>query len=476
MGKMAQRFRRRILWLTVITDVILINGAFVLAYWMRYRLRLFREVSYDAPFSVYIPFAAGLTLLLLVTFKLDGVYNGPRGVSWFDQMYAIVNSTAKAIILLFAVVFATRPLYYSGLMFLEAGALVVLLLGAGRFVRGEIEARLRKRGIGTERVVIVGAGEVGRAVMRTLVARPELGYQVVGFVDDNPERGRKKIGRFRGLGDLENLARVIEDEKVDVVIITLPWMYHRKIMTIVRECERKQVQARIVPDLFQMSLSQVDVDDLGGIPLIGVREPVIGRWQERFKRAMDVVLASLALLVLSPLMGLIALLIRLDSPGPALFRQVRVGKNGRRFVIYKFRSMHIGAEAERRRLAALNEADGPLFKIRDDPRRTRVGRWLRRTSLDELPQLFNVLRGEMSLVGPRPPLPEEVRQYQEWHKRRLEVRPGITGLWQVSGRSELTFDEMCLLDIYYIEHWSPALDVKILLRTIPKILTGDGAY
>ena len=175
-------------------------------------------------------------------------------------------------------------------------------------------------------------------------------------------------------------------------------------------------------------------------------------------------------------MGLIALAIKLDSKGPVLFAQIRVGKDEQLFSCYKFRSMRMGAEQELDNLLDKNEVDGPIFKIKDDPRVTKVGRFLRRTSLDELPQLFDVLLGHMSLVGPRPAIPSEVQRYQPWHKRRLEVSPGITGLWQVSGRSELTFDEQVLLDIYYIENWSPMLDIQILLRTIPKVLLREGAY
>jgi exopolysaccharide biosynthesis polyprenyl glycosylphosphotransferase len=253
-------------------------------------------------------------------------------------------------------------------------------------------------------------------------------------------------------------------------------MYHRKIMSIVRECERRQVSARIVPDLFQMSLSQVDVDDLGGVPLVGVREVGFERGALLIKRGIDVVGAVVGLVLGAPLLALIGVAIRLDSPGPIVFRQTRVGTAGKTFEMYKFRSMREGAEAELEQLRELNEADGPIFKIRDDPRLTRVGRFLRRTSLDELPQFWNVLRGEMSLVGPRPPLPAEVTRYMEWHKKRLEVRPGMTALWQVSGRSTLSFDEGVLLDIYYIENWSLWLDFKILLRTIPQVLFGGGAY
>lgn len=470
------RVNRRDTWILVLSDLVLINVALVAAYWMRYELRWFAEVGFQASLSDYVPFAVVLSILLPITFKLDGVYNNRRGQSWFDQMYAIVNATAKGTIVLLALTFAFRPLVYSRLLFLEAAVLIVFLTGISRFLKGNIEARLRRRGIGVERVLIVGGGEVGRTVIRTLVARPELGYQIVGLVDDNPDKGHADIGRVKGLGGLDRLPEVVDNEGVDQVIITLPWMYHRKIMGIVQECERKRIQARIVPDLFQMSLSQVDVDDLGGVPVIGVRKISIGRWQRALKRIIDVTLAVFLGVLTLPLTGIIALAIRLDSPGPAVFRQLRVGKQGRQFWCYKFRSMYKGAEDARASLEAYNEADGPLFKIRDDPRRTRVGRWVRRTSLDELPQLYNVLRGEMSLVGPRPHLPEEVAQFETWQVRRLEVAPGITGLHQVSGRSDLTFDEQCLLDIYYIENWSPALDLKILLRTVPKILTGDGAY
>jgi len=278
------------------------------------------------------------------------------------------------------------------------------------------------------------------------------------------------------MGSLDNLAVLVQDEAIDEVIITLPWQYHRKIMAIMAQCERENVRARIVPDLFQMTLSRMAITEMSGIPLIGVKQVRISPFIRLVKRGIDVVFSLLVLVFTAPLIALITLTIKLDSPGPVLFRQDRVGKGGKPFTLYKFRSMMIGADEQKQLLRDLNEANGPIFKIKDDPRITRVGRLLRRFSLDELPQFYNVLRGDMSIIGPRPPLPEEVAQYQPWHMRRLEIAPGITGLWQVSGRSELPFDEMALLDIYYVEQWSPALDFKILLRTIPTILFGDGAY
>jgi exopolysaccharide biosynthesis polyprenyl glycosylphosphotransferase len=325
-------------------------------------------------------------------------------------------------------------------------------------------------------LLIVGAGETGRTLMRHIVARPELGYQVAGYVDDDPQKANGAVGRFQGLGTLDDLPEVLDGGDVDEVIVTLPWMYHRKILRIIRECERSDIQARIVPDLFQMSLSRVGIDDLNGLPLLGMRETRISAAGRAAKRVLDILGAIVLVVLTAPLMAIAAVALRLDSEGPVLFRQERVGQGETRFILYKFRTMHQDAEEQLERLEAYNEATGPLFKMRDDPRVTRVGRIIRRISLDEMPQLYNVLRGEMSLVGPRPPLPREVAKYQEWHRRRLAVAPGMTGLWQVSGRSDVTFDEMVLLDLYYIENWSLVLDFKILLRTIPKALFGRGAY
>ena len=468
--------RRHAPWWVVVSDILLINASLLLAYWVRYELQWLRDVSQHHPLSAYVPFGLLFTALMLLAFQMDRVYRQWRGCPWLDQVYRIINATAKSVIVMLAITFVLQPRQYSRLLLVEAGVIAVILLVLSRVVQNGIAGRLRARGVGVDRVIIVGAGEAGRTVMRAIVARPELGYHVIGFVDDDPQKGQTDIGRFKALGPTSNLARLIEEEAVDEVIITLPWMYHRKIMSIVRECERRQVSAHIVPDLFQMSLSRVDVDDLGGVPLVGVREIGFERGALLIKRGIDIVGAMVGLVLGAPLLALIGVAIRLDSPGPIVFRQTRVGAAGKTFDMYKFRSMHEGAEAELEQLRELNEADGPIFKIRDDPRLTRVGRFLRRTSLDELPQLWNVLRGEMSLVGPRPPLPAEVIHYMEWHKKRLEVRPGMTALWQVSGRSTLSFDEGVLLDIYYIENWSLWLDFKILLRTIPQVLFGDGAY
>jgi exopolysaccharide biosynthesis polyprenyl glycosylphosphotransferase len=212
------------------------------------------------------------------------------------------------------------------------------------------------------------------------------------------------------------------------------------------------------------------------VPLIGLKEVSIEGWDLVRKRALDLVLTLFALIPLSVVMGLVALLVRLDSPGPIIYRQTRVGKGGRPFTIFKFRSMRDGADQELGDLLPANEQDGPIFKQRKDPRMTRAGRLIRRASLDELPQLFNVLRGEMSLVGPRPPLPREVELYEAWHRKRLQVAPGLTGLWQVSGRSNVNFEEMVMFDLTYVQNWSLGLDLSILIRTLPAVVYAKGAF
>ncbi|HUS17243.1 MAG TPA: sugar transferase, partial [Chloroflexia bacterium] len=393
---------------------------------------------------------------------------------WSDEVYRIINATTTVAVILIAGTFMLQLRIYSRLLLIEVGVITIVLLSGARLARRALAAALRRRGVGVDRVLIVGAGEIGRAVMRNLVARPELGYQVVGFIDDDLSRG--DLGRFRALGGLDNITAVLKTERLDEVIITLPWTYHRTIMGLVRSCEGLGVRARVVPDLFQLSLSRVDFDDMGGIPLVGLKETSIPRAGRVMKRALDIVLSVIALVVTTPLLILVAILIRLDSPGPVLFTQRRVGEDGRLFNIYKFRSMRMGAEEQQDELQDLNQRAGPVFKIKADPRITGIGRWLRRFSIDELPQFINVLRGEMSIVGPRPGLPPEVAKYEAWHRQRLEVPPGISGLWQVSGRSELSFDEMCMLDVYYIENWSLGLDLAIMLKTLPHVLFADGAY
>ncbi|MBA3530408.1 MAG: undecaprenyl-phosphate glucose phosphotransferase [Ardenticatenales bacterium] len=464
-------------WLLRGVDMLLINLAFFTAWWARYEqeIGLGVEIRFYTPYSDYFPTAVALTLLILLNLYMEGVYKARRGSTWFDEVYSITNATSTAILMVVVFFFFYRPYAFSRLIFAYAAALIVVYLSLSRLLIRWWLGWLRRRGVGVTRTLIVGGGELGRTLMRHIVAQPELGYEVIGFVDDNPDR-QHDIGRFRALGNTDDIPCLVRQHQVDKVIITLPWQYQRKIMEILEHCEQEAVQTRIVPDLFQLSLTHVILDEIKGVALIAMQEPALKGGNLAFKRLTDLTATTLIMLVGVPLMLLIALAIRLDSPGSILFKQTRVGRGGRLFTLYKFRSMRVGAEREVQKLVAKNEADGPLFKIRNDPRVTRVGAFIRKTSLDELPQFWNVLKGDMSLIGPRPALPSEVAQYQEWHRKRLEAAPGLTGLWQVSGRSDVTFDEMMLLDIYYTEQWSPMLDTMILLKTIPTVLFQRGAY
>lgn len=466
-------------WQLALIDAWLIIVAFLLSYYLRYELELLRPVDEfnSASFEPYIPYAALFMAWVLAANQGARLYHHQRGRSWTSELFSIGNGATNAALLVMALSFLLRPLVFSRLLIVEAVILTIALLGAWRLLLRILRARLQKRGIGVERVLIVGAGELGRHVLRTLVARPDLGYHAIGFVDDDPQLGTHDLGRVTALGSVSNLSTILEQQDIDLVIVTLPWEQHGQIVNIVRNCERRQVGVRAVPDLFQLNLSQVQMEMLGGIPLLGVhREPEMHPANRLLKRTLDIALILVTLPLLILVMAIIALLIRLETPGPIFFSQERIGMNGRAFRMVKFRSMVKDAEAKWDEVLKDTNEDLRRPKLTNDPRVTRVGKLLRRTSLDELPNVINVLKGDMSLIGPRPQVRREVELYEPWHYQRLRVRPGMTGLWQVSGRSDVPFDEMCLLDIYYIENWSLALDLQILLQTAPRVLFRSGAY
>jgi exopolysaccharide biosynthesis polyprenyl glycosylphosphotransferase len=274
------------------------------------------------------------------------------------------------------------------------------------------------------------------------------------------------------------LESVMAQEPVDEVFITLPReKYGHLLEAIVSLCEEQGIIVRVQTEPFDLRIARWQVDELNGVPIVTIRSGPPDGWQLAAKRLMDVCGSAVLLIALAPLFAVVALLIKLDSPGPVFFTQQRVGLNRRRFKLFKFRTMAAEADKQQPMLEGLNEAEGPVFKIKDDPRITRVGRFLRRYSIDELPQLFNVFRGEMSLVGPRPlPVRDVERIDARWHKRRLSVKPGVTCLWQVNGRSDVNFNEWVRMDLEYIDKWSLGLDMKILLKTIPAVVKGSGAY
>ncbi|PJF45076.1 MAG: hypothetical protein CUN55_00630 [Phototrophicales bacterium] len=463
-----------------VIDAVLIWLAFFLSYYLRYSVQLFQPVDEvnNAPFAPYIPYTLIFMGWVLVANQTSKLYQQQRGRTWATELFRIVNNSANAGLVVMALSFLLQPLVFSRLLILQAVVLTVLLLGGARLILRTVKYRLQRRGIGVERVLIVGGDELGRHVLRTLVARPDLGYHPLGFLDDDPQVGSTDLGRVSALGPISNLSHVLDEHPVDLVIVTLPWENHQQIVNIIRECENRRIAVRAVPDLFQLNLSQMQMEFLGGIPLFGLqRELEFHPANRLLKRLLDLTIIFIAMPLLVPLFAVIALAIKLDSPGPIFFGQERIGLNGRPFRIYKFRSMINDAEKHWDEvLQKSGTTDLRRPKVVDDPRVTRVGRFLRKTSLDELPNLINVVKGDMSLVGPRPQVRREVELYETWHYQRLKVRPGMTGLWQISGRSDIPFDEMCLLDIYYIENWSLGLDLQILLQTAPRVIFGVGAY
>lgn len=462
-----------------VLDMLLVFAAFGIAYYIRYELQLIfplNEIN-RAPFVPYLPYAAVFTGMIYLNYRASGLYRTPRGRSYWDELYAVINGVTNSTVVMLGLYFIFQPLVFSRLMALYVAVVSIVLLGLMRAVRRVVRAYLRTKGIGVQRTLVVGAGDVGMAVLRTMIARRELGYAPVGYVDDDPEQASVDLGRVLGLGGLTNLSKTILNYAVDAVVITLPWSQHDRILDLVQICRRAGVEVRVVPDLFQLNLRQVQIENLDGIPLLGVNgDAVLQGHQRLLKRALDIVIMLLfspLLLVIFPLVGLA---IWLEGKGPVLYTQKRIGLNGKAFDLYKFRSMIPNADDLRAQLVKDSGEDPRHPKIKNDPRITRVGRFIRATSLDELPNLINVIRGQMSLVGPRPPTPDEVELYQPWHRQRLQTLPGLTGLWQVNGRSDVPFDEMCLLDIYYIENWSVGLDAQILMMTVPRILLRHGAY
>lgn len=464
------------------------DAAFLwLAFLIAHRLRYHYEVGGDIyfytyePFSTFIKPAVLFLVLALGIFLLRGVYRLPRSTSFLDETMLVFGGlvTAMAGVIMGAYFFRFLP---SRLVFLYAWIAAITLLGAKRLLLRRLRRWLWSRQIGVDRVLVVGSGPAGQRVMQAMLGKPHLGCRLIGFVDDGSEdrvtvATELGVERASRLGTPDEVADLVARHAVDEVIVALPAEEMPRVFRIVDSCREREVTFNVVPDLYQLSFDRVDLAEIAGVPLIGFKGPSISGWNYALKRLIDITIAGLILVVSAIPMGLIALAIKLDSPGPILLHQRRIGRDGVPFMVVKFRSMFVDAEQRRAEIMEQSSvADPRLFKLQDDPRRTRVGRVLRRWSLDELPQFWHVLKGEMSVVGPRPQLPEEVEGYDEWHHQRLLVTPGLTGLWQVNGRSDLTFDEMVHLDLYYAEHWSPWLDTKVILRTIPAVFTGRGAY
>jgi exopolysaccharide biosynthesis polyprenyl glycosylphosphotransferase len=345
---------------------------------------------------------------------------------------------------------------------------------ATRFTYRHILRAMRRSGVLTSRLLIVGAGRDGLDLCRSINKARHLGFQVVGFLDDTRPLGPTTAGLPEVVGDSSDIRGTVLAGKVDAVLVAGGSVATDTAERVYRDLQGLDVDLHLSTGLLGVAANRVAVQRFGDAPVLGLRRVELTGFQQMLKRGFDLVVATLLLLLLSPVLLACTIAVKLSSPGPVLFRQLRVGQDGREFLIHKFRSMVVDAEQRLEHLKDRNEADGLLFKLRHDPRVTRVGRVLRAWSLDELPQLFDVVRGDMSLVGPRPPVPSEVANYDTWIRNRLRVKPGLTGLWQVSGRHELSFEDYVRHDLFYVENWSLFMDLFIVLKTIPAVLRRSG--
>ena len=357
------------------------------------------------------------------------------------------------------------------------GLISFTLISAGRFFLRLNLRRLRRRGHNVKTLLLVGGGARGRRFAAQINLRQDLGYRLLGYLDNEATFAGQDIEGTPWIGTIEELPRIITTEVIDEVAIALPIKsQYSQIEAVVMMLEEQGITTHLLSDLFPQKLARSQSTDLDGLPLVSLHSAPLFSWSTEAKRIFDFAAATLLLLITGPALVLVALIIKLESKGPVFFVQERVGLNKRRFRMLKFRTMQRDAEARMSEIEHLNEKTGPIFKIRHDPRVTSVGRWLRRTSIDELPQLVNVLLGDMSIVGPRPlSVRDATRMELAWQKRRFSVKPGLTCLWQVSGRSNLSFDQWMQLDLEYIDRWSLGLDATILLRTIPAVVLARGA-
>lgn len=457
----------------VLTDTLVAALAFCAAYWLRRRIAWPEQAQNMG----YLLDYAGLILThvasIVTVFAFARMYRVTRTMSRIDEFTSVFKFTSMAALVgiaLSSLLFKNTSLEmdYSRGVVLYGWGLSIILITLGRVLHASVRSRLRERGWGSDRVLIVGTGEVGRMVHQKIQSNPGLGYKVAGFVTANGSEGEAPLGA-EILGAADQLAPLIEEYDVDEVIIALPEATHQDILMLLSECERGQVSIKVFPDVFQIMASPVGIGDLGGLPLVTVRDIALRGWRRVAKRGMDIVGAAIGLVFLSPIMLLVAVMIKLDSRGPVFYVQERMGLDAKPFSMLKFRSMRQNAEAH-----------GPGWTVEDDPRITRLGRILRQINVDELPQLMNVLLGQMSLVGPRPERPIYVNRFRRSIPRYMDrhwEKAGLTGWAQVNGlRGDTSIAERTKYDLWYIENWSLLLDLKILLRTVFNIFELPNAY
>ena len=434
-------------------------------------LRLHRPDALDAGGLPQLAFIAIFAVYVLGVGRVSGLYYTVKSKTFLNEQRLAVQTVVVAALMLCGTLFLTRLIYASRAVVGLTAVITVLLMMLSRAVWRSLRERRFLSGLETRNALIIGNGKVGQALRNHFRALPRLGFRFKGFI--TLESAKEGLEKPEVLGQINDCVALARMHFVDEIYFSMP--ADRDLVTkVVDEAKGYGIEVRVVPDLYEGLAWHAPVEYVGQFPTILLHHNDFSAGAFAIKRVIDVCLSALALTVLSPLLLLIAAIVKLDTKGPILYRAERIGRKGRKFVCFKFRTMQADADKRLKALAHLNEREGILFKINNDPRITRSGRWLRRYSLDELPQLMNVFLGEMSLVGPRPPLASEVELYDLEHLRRLDVLPGITGLWQVEAREDPSFDSYISLDTAYVDNWTLMMDLRIMARTLGVILRGTG--
>jgi exopolysaccharide biosynthesis polyprenyl glycosylphosphotransferase len=417
-----------------------------------------------------------LSIISVYFFKINGAYSYQRFTSIFSELSIILKvitlNTLNLVFLFFLFRYGNVSRTYIAIAFIF---MLVFLLIEKSFMF-YIAKYIRERGYDNKNILMIGTGNRTIGFLETVEKNENWGLNIKGILSTENEKIGNIIKGNKVVGHCNDISKYLRELEIDDVIITLSLNNFPSIKHVIECCEREGTQVRLISDFFGNVAKRLRADTVYNIPIISISMTYDNELQLFVKRVIDIAGSLLGIILLSPLLVILAMLIKITSPGPAFYKWRVVGKNKKPFTGYKFRSMYINADEIKNELMMRNEMSGPVFKLTNDPRITPVGRFLRKYSLDELPQLFSVLKGDMSLVGPRPPLVTEFDEFDNWHRRKLSVKPGLTCLWQINGRSEITnFDEWAKLDLLYIDNWTLFLDLKILIKTIPAVLLGKGA-
>jgi exopolysaccharide biosynthesis polyprenyl glycosylphosphotransferase len=432
------------------------------------------------PFEKYFWVFIFVIPIWIFLLHIQGIYNSFRTRRLRTIYWKLLKvGIFMVFVLAFCLFFLSHNainIYFNKFFVFFFAAISLLILMLQKTVLMLVLKFIHRHGLNKRSILVVGTGERAKKYMQLIKKHGEWGLSIAGLVDDDPDMVGKEINGYRIKGILKDIPRLLDEEAVNEVVFVVPRTWLTKVEESILECELRGVKTSVAVDIFNLHFARPVLSDFDGFPVIQFETTIEDMLQLFVKRLIDIFVSALMLLALLPLFLLMAVLIKATSKGPVFFRQIRSGLNGRKFTMYKFRTMEMDAERKREVLAAHNELDGPAFKMKDDPRLTGVGRYMRKLSLDEFPQLINVLNGEMSLVGPRPLPVCEAAQCQPWQRRRTSMKPGMTCIWQVSGRNNISFNRWIEMDLEYIDNWSLKLDLKLLLETIPAIFKGHGAY